>query len=105
MTWGGLYDIMRRYDPGLLLSQDEVERYLTARALCPHMAYRVDGDRIVDAMAFALGREEVDRDVDETLEAQKEWPRPVLAARARSTSFAAAKACERGPPLTGRGKI
>ena len=99
VTWTELYDIMRRYDPGLLLEQNEVERYLTARALCPHIAYRIDGDRIVDAVAFALEREESDRAVDEILEAQKEWPRWYPATRDELFSFEVLEVRERTPEV------
>ena len=99
VTWAELYDIMRRYDPGLLLKQDEVERYLSARALCPHMAYRVDGDRIVDAKAFALELEESDRAIDEMLKAQKEWPRWYPATRDELFSFEAYGVHDRTPEV------
>ena len=99
VTWTHLYDLMRRYDPGILLKQDEVERYLTARTFCPHMAYRVDGDRIVDAMAYALEREDSDRAVDELLEAQKEWPRWYPATRNELFSFEVQEVSERTPEV------
>ncbi|MBQ0033058.1 MAG: plasmid pRiA4b ORF-3 family protein, partial [bacterium] len=99
VTWTELYDIMRRYDPGILLEQNEVERYLSARALCPQMAYRVDGDRIVDAVAFAPEREDSDRAVDETLKAQKEWPRWYPATRDELFSFETMEVRDRTPEV------
>ena len=99
VTWTDLYDIMRRYDPGLLLAQDEVERYLSARALCPHMAYRIDGDRIVDAVAFSPEREESDRAVDEMLTAQKDWPRWYPATRDELFSFEMMAVHDRTPEV------
>ena len=99
VTWTDMYDIMRRYDPGLLLKQDEIVRYLSARALCPHMAYRVDGDRIVDAVAFAPEREDSDRAVDEMLKAQKEWLRWYPATRDELFSFEALEVRERTPEV------
>ena len=99
VTWDDLYDIMRRYDPGILLKRDEVERYLAARALCPQMDYRVDGDRIVDALAFALEREDSDRAVDEMLKAQKEWPRWYPATRDELFSFETQEVRERTPEV------
>ena len=99
VTWTELYDIMRRYEPGLLLSQDEVERYVSARSFCPHMAYRFDGDRIVDAMAFPIDLEEADRNIDALLEMQKESPRWYPETRDELFSFEIQEVRERTPEV------
>ena len=99
VTWTDLYDLMLRYDPGLLLKQDEVERYLSARALCPQMAYRVDGDRIVDAIVFPRELEDSERAVDEMLKVQKEWPRWYPATRDELFSFETNEVHERTPEV------
>lgn len=70
-----LYEIMLRYDPGLKLTMDEVVRYLKARALWSGISYRIDGDTIIDNIAFSDEHENSDSDVRELLKMQKDYPR------------------------------
>ena len=76
-----------------------------AESLCPHMAYRVDGDRIVDAEAFACEREDSDRAVDETLHAQCLNGNTVLDLRVREAARSSAPKISRNAPCPcGSGK-
>ena len=71
-----LYDIVKRYDPGVTLSVDEMLRHLEARSIhCPRMLFRVQGGLVVSEDSFPTDIEDIDTKIEEFRKVQSEDPR------------------------------
>lgn len=97
VTQPELYDIIRRYDPGIELGIDEIVRYLEARALWSGIGYRIEGDLIVDKVAFSLDQEDSESALDDLLKARKGIDRWYPADREELFKWASHQAREHSP--------
>ena len=71
-----LYDIVRRYDPEVTLSGDDMLRRLEVRTIhCPRMLFRVGGDLVVSEDSFPMDIEDIDKKIEEFRKMQSEYPR------------------------------
>jgi len=70
-----LYELVRRYDPGIELGMDEILRYLEARALWTGADYRLDGDLLIDNEAFSLDQDDVEDAVEELRKSHHDFDR------------------------------
>ena len=71
-----LYDIVKRYDPGIAISGEEILRRIEARAIhCPRMPFRVQGDLVVSEDFFPMDVEDIDKKIEDFRKAQSAHPR------------------------------
>ena len=71
-----LYDIVKRYDPEVTLSGDDMLRRLEARSIhCPRMLFRVENDRVVSEDSFPMDIEDIGKKIEEFHKNQSEYPR------------------------------
>lgn len=101
VTKDELYDIIKRYDPGIRVPQDEVMRYLEARALWTGIDYRMDGDLLVDNEAYSLDNPDADDDVRELRKVQHGIARWYPASREELFKWAFNTDYERTPEVEG----
>ena len=71
-----LYGIVKRYDPEVTLSGNDMLRRLEVRTIhCPRMLFRVENDRVVSEDSFPANIEDIDKKIEEFCKAQSAYSR------------------------------